>query len=791
METIDEIDNPLLLNQCYDPNIKISRINTFYILIKTSKNKFNNSIYKSKINKELYENYSKQLMLYKITNNIKKIISNKNKLLVLPKESIIQYNIFNYSLEETNYIIPIFDIEFENIMIYLKQFDNNNLDEIFKLLVLNNYFNNNNNLKNKILNLDVINKDLNILISIDAFFDKRNTNIKMNINKNINYMNFKFNSQYNNPFKNKHINFINDNSYSKNEINNLFDLLKDNKEELYYLFFKLLNSQYYHLILKNTYILKNYKHVIDYHLLCITLKHIWNIEYVIETNKNINYTKEDAFTIDEASYLPVYPVIKNNPRINPYMLLFIDYMILQPAINVLVLENYKTNNLEAKKYHPYVFNGICNLEEFKYRLNIFITKNPNNDIFKNINFKKLNIAITGSIMTACLQRYHPLMSLFNHFPEEEQFSRYFDEYYALSDIDIMFYAENTFEYIKNIYHFYQILQENICDIYKPYAKKEHVKINFEKELFFFITKEDIEKYIIKNNNLLDINYIIKNLNTEDNLKLFEPFVLSLLEEYKKDIYIKYSDYINIIPEYFNFDNLIYQVRLTYNKIINNEIINTDMNIKINYKYKINCVHLNHTFELFQVNKGSDFFATVHSFHLPCVRAYYDRDNVYLTPSCITAHLTGMNIDFKYTASVKEPMDIINKYRQRGFGTYLNNKEKKQYTHKTITNNYWKTLLENNTLLSSLYFSSKIFQPRMYLPDCYNHVSPVDLEKGYHQIEIPNNNIILNINDFIIEINNRYKNKSNDYFLNYIYSLNVNYILYNPIPSYIIEAFYNE
>lgn len=74
METIDEIDNPLLLNQCYDPNIKISRINTFYILIKTSKNKFNNSIYKSKINKELYENYSKQLMLYKITNNIKKII---------------------------------------------------------------------------------------------------------------------------------------------------------------------------------------------------------------------------------------------------------------------------------------------------------------------------------------------------------------------------------------------------------------------------------------------------------------------------------------------------------------------------------------------------------------------------------------------------------------------------------------------------------------------------------------------------------------------------------------------
>ena len=38
-------------------------------------------------------------------------------------------------------------------------------------------------------------------------------------------------------------------------------------------------------------------------------------------------------------------------------------------------------------------------------------------------------------------------------------------------------------------------------------------------------------------------------------------------------------------------------------------------------------------------------------------------------------MTMMNIDYKYFAGAKDPIEIINKYRMRGFGTYLNGKEK--------------------------------------------------------------------------------------------------------------------
>ena len=62
------------------------------------------------------------------------------------------------------------------------------------------------------------------------------------------------------------------------------------------------------------------------------------------------------------------------------------------------------------------------------------------------------------------------------------------------------------------------------------------------------------------------------------------------------------------------------------------------------------------------------------FHLPIVRSYYDGSEIYLTPSCVFACMTLLNIDYKYFAGSKDPIEIINKYRMRGFGTILNEKE---------------------------------------------------------------------------------------------------------------------
>jgi len=92
------------------------------------------------------------------------------------------------------------------------------------------------------------------------------------------------------------------------------------------------------------------------------------------------------------------------------------------------------------------------------------------------------------------------------------------------------------------------------------------------------------------------------------------------------------------------------------------------------KFKISSDYLKHSIELFRL-KYEDFFSCVSRFHLPCVRGFYCGDNVHLLPSCIGALMTNLNIDYKYFAGIRNPIDILNKYRGRGFGTILNSNEK--------------------------------------------------------------------------------------------------------------------
>jgi hypothetical protein len=58
--------------------------------------------------------------------------------------------------------------------------------------------------------------------------------------------------------------------------------------------------------------------------------------------------------------------------------------------------------------------GICTFKGFLKRLNIFISRSIDTDLLEGIDFNKLNIAITGSVMTACCQENHPLLSIFKN-----------------------------------------------------------------------------------------------------------------------------------------------------------------------------------------------------------------------------------------------------------------------------------------------------------------------------------------------------------------------------------------
>ena len=158
------------------------------------------------------------------------------------------------------------------------------------------------------------------------------------------------------------------------------------------------------------------------------------------------------------------------------------------------------------------------------------------------------------------------------------------------------------------------------------------------------------------------------------LELFTEYTQELLTDsegaFSKDeqdiIKKKYPDIFK-----FNYSNVVIKPKTNTNENFKN--------ILVNYKFKIKCKLLNHNIEIFQC-RANDIMNLVGNFHLPCVRAYYD-GNVYMTPTFITAHMTYMNIDYRYFAGTSHPCDIIKKYRTRGFGTWLNKNELKEYTEK--------------------------------------------------------------------------------------------------------------
>ena len=155
----------------------------------------------------------------------------------------------------------------------------------------------------------------------------------------------------------------------------------------------------------------------------------------------------------------------------------------------------------------------------------------------------------------------------------------------------------------------------------------------------------------------------------------------------------------------------------------------------NIKYKIQSSFLNHELEIFKIRWDS-FIGTVSNFHLPCVRGYYDGKQVYLLPSCITAANTLINLDYKYFAGSRDPIEIINKYRNRGYSIILNDNEKIRLTSYSLKVEKWKTLYDNpniqnqtsiNKLFGYLPVNSNFFQPRKVLESEYGTLKPVELD----------------------------------------------------------------
>jgi len=807
---MNQIINPLnstnnisIKDESSDDNINITKLNItkyykhIYILCPKSNEELT-GIYDINISKDLYNALLEKTILYKTSINIIKNPVHFSNIKLVDKECIEKANIFGYPLDDKILLLTIFNISFLNLRNYLDNLEENNgLKNLYDTLVINDYFGNNtktnykNNmylqkLINNIKELDYWSNPFHCKLNMSNEFKKRKFNISKftSIDKNLtelfdnlnkleikdNYIEgiFKF-RKYCDPSniiekKGYKLYYIeNNNDFTKDDIYNI--MLKLDPENAFNLFCKLLISKKYcHLVFYSPIFELLDNHINTYmDLIKYLLGYAWLRFYMEESIKKSNLKTDDQiiFTLDIASKLPVFPVNSSNSDSNPYLPHMISNNVLNPVDNINGVTNCNNN---ADIYN----HRICNLQEFQDRLNIFISGSKYINFFEGFDFQKNKMAITGSIMTACLQYRHPLMSIFTS-PDSNNIEsilyRYFNEYYCESDIDIMIKTEDHFDFFDISENIFNQIHNKISQ-YKlaegQILSKQLIKTNY-----IFISEEFIKEKLVTET--LTYEEIISNLDHDIIKNLLYPYITKIhsdkINEQFKDFSPDETDNIKRkYPYYFilNLDDIKIRLSSKNKKLIlsnikgnidiskkhnllvkdpfeeSNKELDDDINydsssigIVFNFKVKLSSPWLDHSFEIFPI-RGDDYFGVVNTFHLPCVRSYYDGLNVYMTPSCISAHLTFMNLNYKYVAGTKDPLDIINKYRMRGFGTFLNNLEIKLYIKYIVKTKFWNNLFNidiNNqksykTVLGYLNLNHKLFHPRLYNADYYNENSNI-------------------------------------------------------------------
>jgi hypothetical protein len=744
------MQNPLLKSNntinIDDNTIEITYLNSIkyfkyaYVLTKINDYVIPDEFFGSLIDEKLYEEVAKNLMLKKVSINILKNKMHYNSMAILSSSVLEKYNIFKYKLDDNNMVITLLSSNYIKLETYLNQYNTTNfLESIYNHIVFNNFFKiikfNIHSFINNIAETNFWNNDDNLITLNDAFqvrtfkFDRLTiTDMKLNdaldnaekedYLKSNNITFTSMTDMLNGRKKNRFV--IRDSKiFSKDDIVRIFNALSPNDRFLLFANM-LITRDYAHLVLNNQQILIMMMPSIHkyYNLFKYLIGYAWITFYLNESIKKSHVKTNDEFIFDinTAHELPTYNYSHIFNNYNPYSTLLCSNTVLMPENNICGIPDYK----DKKNY------GIINFNNFKVNMNLFTTGNINNDLFVNIDFGN-NIAITGSIMTACLQLYHPLLDNFTG-DINQKTVKFYDEYYSKSDIDIMVKTSDTFEYIEIVNRIYKQIVINIIKLNPANAKPEHTKLILNKKANFFVSEQFIKDLKFNSYGISDIKeaieYVRKNANTNKEIRdqlyalYAEKIISPLLNDETKTKYTEFFD-----------DNI--EFAITVNKT------NHDMTLIVNYKYNIKSPHLLHNLELFQV-RYDDFFATVAKFHLPCVRAYYNGSNVYMTPSCITAHMTYMNIDYKYFSGTQDPIEIINKYRMRGFGTWLSEKERKQYIAYSKNVTFWSDMLNINNNDSCAHgaidINNMFFKPRLYHDDYYINSNPVDLESRYEEKE---------------------------------------------------------
>lgn len=515
-----------------------------------------------------------------------------------------------------------------------------------------------------------------------------NINLKIKWNsKEINYLNniVKFNDFKDMCINNYYIS-SNKSEYTQKDIVNIFHQLPSEYTRYNFICNMLCSHKHCHLILNNkefleisTSLFNKYKLVFKYLIgyAWLTLKneemHIYH---------KITDSDRIIFDIDTLALLPVYPFSFDDINQNPYACLLIDNNILDIKNNCLTLEMMRDYN----KYY-----GVCDSNEFKRRLNIFVNGNNKLGVLDYIDWDCC--AISGSVMTACGMKRNPLMDLCktNNNMEiitDDDLSNYFFHYYSNSDIDLICNKKSIWDFIQVVDNFVSKVKNKYDNVLIENIHSGAMMLSDE---FILNELNSICKYL----NLyesINVDYIKSNLNKLDIKKYFyTKYYLPWKNEQKEFIEKSVKNFSSkLIKDYLNpatedeFKLFIFDYELDVEKYIDQDYekyyySNLKQDNKIiaklseSIRFKISNPNIR-TFEIFK-SRNENFFSIVSRFHMGFVRSLWNGKTVLCLPSFASSMFLQFSSDYKYFASKRNPIEIINKYRSRGWGIILNKYEK--------------------------------------------------------------------------------------------------------------------
>ena len=579
-----------------------------------------------------------------------------------------------------------------------------------------------------------------------------------------------------------------------------------NEDELYHIFNSLLVSKdYCHMVLNNGKILDKVSQLFEKFapIYKVLMGYAWQCFIIEESIMKTKSTKKNryVFDIETASKLPIFPFIYDDLTQNPYVTIFVDKNVVCANENAVAL-------FCPKNFKDYY--GVCGLDEFKWRFNLFISGDPDVNIFKGINWD--NYGISGSIMPACIQKKSPLLDNFDDTNKKDQWLNFFNNFYPESDVDMMCNHMSIFEFASDVPEVINHVKNNI-----PNYKRGDIEVEPIKSLVMIATQHFFTEALDDYNKYTGVDCTSTQMETN----VTDTLIITLkMQEYLHDVYYKHKTAFNVAIRKRKLDTNKYVESfmkkcssddMKFRKINVNitkatsEIFDSDGYLYINdfrdddnkvpesenylvlriaesVKFKIRSEKIK-TIELFRCTHN-DLFGIVGKFHLPCVRSYFTGDNVFMLSTFFSAMATGINIEYKYMSGKSDPINIINKYRMRGFGTILSPGNERK--HMAYYNNH---LPENNMfyeagkLKDEIY---KMFGPRevndkIFRPQCNKY--------EYTQLNVE---YIKNISDIKEYYKQTYDYDPNEYGIDLFKFKNINDNgCVNPLKDWLSREYYSQ